>query len=238
VSPALALEDVEVRRGGMRVLRGVSLAIEEGELVALLGPNGAGKTTLLDAVSGLVGARGTIRVGERSVIGRSPHAIARLGVAHVPERRGTFAGLTVQENLLAAGHMLSARRRRVLLQEVLDRFEALGPLRGRAAETLSGGEQQMLALGRGLMMDPRIMLLDEPSLGLAPRLREVILELVRALNAERGLTLLLVEQNAALALDLAHRAYVLRGGEVVATGTAAELRASGALPAAYLDAPA
>ena len=234
-SSLLELEDVEARYGQMRALHGVSLEVGEGELVAVLGPNGAGKTTTLRAVSGTVRRSGKIAFAGKSIARRSPEAVARLGIAHVPEGRGTLSELTVAENLRLGAY---TRRDRAAVREdkgrVLAHFPWLGERSDQRAGTLSGGEQQMLALARALMLRPRLVLLDEPSLGLAPKVVAEIFRIVRELNERDGLTVLVVEQNANLALDSSSRAYVLEAGRVALEGTSAELRRNESVRRSYL----
>jgi len=229
----LELRDVEARYGPVRALNGVSLDVEEGQIVAVLGANGAGKTTTLRAISGTVRRGGEIRFAGESLGRRGPEGVARLGVAHVPEGRGTFVELTVEENL-----RLGAYTRRGSLDEDLARmgewFPWIEERRGQHAGTLSGGEQQMLALARALMGRPRLLLLDEPSLGLAPLVTREIFRIVRELNERDGLTVLVVEQNAAIALEVADHAYVLEVGEVAVSGTSAELAANESVRRSYL----
>jgi branched-chain amino acid transport system ATP-binding protein len=220
---------VHARYGEVRALHGVSLAVQEGEVVSVLGPNGAGKTTTLRAVSGTVRTTGSIvYAGKR--IGRSPEAAARGGIAHVPEGRGTFVELTVWENLRLGAYTV----RRPDLDDALAYFPWLSERRDQQAGTLSGGEQQMLALARALVSRPRLLLLDEPSLGLAPRVVREIFAIVRRLNEERGLTVLVVEQNAAVALDSSHAGYVLEAGRVALAGASRELRADESIRRSYL----
>ena len=230
--PLLDLQAVEARYGPVRALNGVTLAVDEGEIVAVLGANGAGKTTTLRAVSGAVRRSGRIELAGRP-LPRSPEAVARLGVAHVPEGRGTFAELTVEDNL-----RLGAYTRRGDIDDdyarVFGLFRVLRERRGQQAGTLSGGEQQMLALARALMQRPRLLLLDEPSLGLAPLVVAEIFGIVRKLNAEEGLSVLLVEQNARIALDTAMRAYVLEVGRVAVEGASGELRENESVRRSYL----
>ena len=230
--PLLELEGVEARYGPVKALDGVTLTVDEGEVVAVLGANGAGKTTTLRAISGTVRRAGRIELEGRS-LRRVPEAVARLGVAHVPEGRGTFAELTLRENL-----RLGAYTRKGDLEadyeRVLGLFPALADRSGQQAGTLSGGEQQMLALGRALMQRPRLLLLDEPSLGLAPMVVAEIFGIVRRLNTEEGLAVLLVEQNARVALDIATRAYVLEVGRVAVEGESDELRANEDVRRSYL----
>jgi branched-chain amino acid transport system ATP-binding protein len=220
---------VHARYGEVRALHGVSLAVEEGQIVSVLGPNGAGKTTTLRAVSGTVRTRGSIvYAGKR--IGRSPETAARAGIAHVPEGRGTFSELTVWENLRLGAYTV----RQPDFDDALAYFPWLAERRQQQAGTLSGGEQQMLALARALVSRPRLLLLDEPSLGLAPLVVREIFAIVRRLNEERGLTVLVVEQNAVVALDSSHAGYVLEAGRVALAGSSAELRADESIRRSYL----
>jgi branched-chain amino acid transport system ATP-binding protein len=230
----LELDDVHVRYGKIEALKGISLSIDEGEIVTLIGGNGAGKTTTLKTISGLRPvAAGTIRLGGENIVGLAPHRLVAMGVAHAPEGRGIFPGMTVRENL----EMGAYGRRGADLRPDLDRVFALFPrLQERIrqfAGTLSGGEQQMLAIGRALMARPSLLLLDEPSMGLAPKLVTQVFETITEINRQ-GTTILLVEQNAAQALQRAHRAYVIETGRVVIEGSAGELRASDAVRKAYL----
>jgi branched-chain amino acid transport system ATP-binding protein len=233
--PLLALEGVEARYGPVKALRGVSLTVGDGEIVAVLGANGAGKTTTLRAISGTVRRSGTIRFAGKSITGRSPEAVARLGIAHVPEGRGTLSELSVGENLRLGAY---PRRDRAAIREdeqrVLSHFPWLGERRNQRAGTLSGGEQQMLALARALMLRPRLVLLDEPSLGLAPRVVAEIFRIVGELNEREGLTVLVVEQNAILALEAASRAYVLEVGRVALEGGSQMLRRDESVRKSYL----
>jgi len=232
VTALLELEDVGARYGDIVALHGVSLVVEEGQVAAVLGANGAGKTTMLRAVSGTVRRSGAIVFAGRRLRG-GPEAAARLGIAHVPEGRGTFGELSVQDNL-----RLGAYTRRGGLDEDLQRvrgyFPWLEERRDQQAGTLSGGEQQMLALARALMSRPRLLMLDEPSLGLAPRVTADIFRIVRELNERDGLTVLVVEQNARLALDAAQHAFVLEVGEVAVSGPSSELQADESVRRSYL----
>jgi branched-chain amino acid transport system ATP-binding protein len=234
-APLLQLEDVTASYGPVEALHGVSLSVQEGEAVAVLGANGAGKTTTLRAVSGTVRRGGRIVFAGRSIARGSPEAVARAGIAHVPEGRGTLTELTVGENLRLGAYV---RRDRKAVGEderrVLDYFPQLADRRGQRAGTLSGGEQQMLALARALMLRPRLLLLDEPSLGLAPLVVAEIFRIVRELNEEEGLAVLVVEQNAALALEASSRAYVLEVGRVAVEGPSAELRRHESVRRSYL----
>jgi branched-chain amino acid transport system ATP-binding protein len=229
----LELADVDARYGPVQALRHVSLTVGEGEIVALLGANGAGKTTTLRAISGTVRRSGTIALAGRSLGRTGPEGAARLGVAHVPEGRGTFAELTVWENLRLGAHV----RRGSLkgdFARVLDYFPWLESRRSQQAGTLSGGEQQMLALARAVMQRPRLLLLDEPSLGLAPLVAAEIFRIVRELNEREGAAVLLVEQNARTSLAVAARAYVLEVGEVAYSGGSDELAQQDAIRRSYL----
>jgi branched-chain amino acid transport system ATP-binding protein len=228
----LELRNVEARYGPVKALHGVSLTVGEGELVAVLGANGAGKTTTLRAVSGTVRRSGDVMFdGEK--LPRRPEATARAGIAHVPEGRGTFGDLTVWENL-----RLGAYTRRGNSKEEAARvfkfFPRLEDRRDQQAGTLSGGEQQMLALGRAMMARPRLLLLDEPSLGLAPLVVKEIFDSLERMKGQDGLSVLVVEQNANLALAHAARAYVLEVGNVVVEGTSDELRANESVRKSYL----
>jgi branched-chain amino acid transport system ATP-binding protein len=229
----LALRDVDARYGQVQALRAVTLEVAEGEIVALLGANGAGKTTTLRAISGTVKRSGTIEFAGRSLLRRGPESAARLGIAHVPEGRGTFSELTVWENLRLGGHV----RRGSLkddFRRVLEYFPWLDGRRTQQAGTLSGGEQQMLALARALMQRPRLLLLDEPSLGLAPLVVTEIFRIIRELNAREGAAVLLVEQNARTSLATAARAYVLEVGSVAFHGPSGELAAQDSIRRSYL----
>ena len=229
----LELRGVEARYGPVRALDGVSLSVPEGGVVAVLGANGAGKTTTLRAVSGTVRRAGEILFDGKSLGRRGPEAVARLGVAHVPEGRGTFAELSVEENL-----KLGAYVRRGSLDGEIERMGGYFPwIRerlGQHAGTLSGGEQQMLALARALMSRPRLLLLDEPSLGLAPLVTREIFRIVSELNEKEGLTVLVVEQNAAIALEVASHAYVLEVGKVAVSGSSEELARDESVRKSYL----
>ena len=233
MAPLLELTNVEARYGPVQALHGVTLAVDEGEIVAVLGANGAGKTTTLRAISNTVRREGEVRFDGR-VLGRhGPEAVARLGIAHVPEGRGTFAELTVWENLRLGAY---SRRGRVKddFARVLSYFPWLEDRRDQQAGTLSGGEQQMLALARAFVQRPRLLLLDEPSLGLAPVLVTEIFRIIRELNEHEGLTVLVVEQNAHIALQVAGTAYVLEVGRVALTGPSSELQEHESVRRSYL----
>ena len=229
----LELENVRARYGPVQALHGVSLAVDEGQIVAVLGANGAGKTTTLRAISNSVRREGSIRFAGKSVGRGGPDDVARLGIAHVPEGRGTFAELTVWENL-----RLGAYTRRGSIKDDLARVSAHFPWiderRDQQSGTLSGGEQQMLALARALMQRPRLLLLDEPSLGLAPKLVTEIFRIIKDLNDVEGLTVLVVEQNAHIALQLAQKAYVLEVGRVALSGPSIELQQHESVRRSYL----
>jgi branched-chain amino acid transport system ATP-binding protein len=231
----LELEDVVANYGSIRALHGISLTVEEGAIVALLGANGAGKTTTLRAVSGMVSTLGRIRFEGREIIGLAPEEVARLGVAHVPEGRGTLSQLTVLENLQMGACL---RRDKRGVTEDLDRVYGYFPwIRQRVnqvAALLSGGEQQMLAIARALMMRPRLLLLDEPSLGLAPTLVQSIFKIIKSIREEQGVTILLAEQNARTALRTADRAYVLEVGTIALAGTGEELAQDESVRTSYL----
>src|SRR5512133_757564 len=234
--PLLQLDDVEARYGPVKARHGVSLTVGEGEIVAVLGANGAGKTTTLRAVSGTVRRSGgeIVFAGSR-ISRRPPEAVARLGVAHVPEGRGTLTELSVRENLRLGAYV---RRDRAGIREdeqrVLSYFPWLEHRAAQRAGTLSGGEQQMLALARALMLRPKLVLLDEPSLGLAPMVVSEIFRIVGELNEREGLAVLVVEQNAVLALEASSRAYVLEVGKVAVEGSRAELRRHESVRRSYL----
>jgi branched-chain amino acid transport system ATP-binding protein len=234
VKTLLELDSVEARYGPVQALRGVSLTVGEGEVVSVLGANGAGKTTTLRAISGTVSRSGAIELDGKPLRG-GPETAARAGIAHVPEGRGTFVELTVAENLRLGAHV---RRDRAGVKEDIARVTGFFPWmaeRGKQrAGTLSGGEQQMLALARALMSRPRLLLLDEPSLGLAPMIVREFFRTVRHLNENEGLTVLVVEQDARIALASSARAYVLEVGRVALTGTSADLQGNESVRRSYL----
>jgi branched-chain amino acid transport system ATP-binding protein len=231
----LEITDLNAGYGRIPVLHGISLSVEEGSIAVLLGANGAGKTTTLRAISGMVKFTGSIKLDGRELRGNSPDQIARLGVAHGVEGRGTFTDLTVEENL-----KVGAFRRKDkdgILADVEQIYELFPRLRERfrqKAGSLSGGEQQMLAVGRALMLKPRVMLLDEPSLGLAPVIIDSLFGALSRINQKLGTAMLIVEQNANLALNIADHAYVLETGSIVVSGPAAEVAAQDSVRAAYL----
>jgi branched-chain amino acid transport system ATP-binding protein len=235
VSTLLELRGVEARYGPIKALHGVSLTVADGEIVALLGANGAGKTTTLRAVSGTVRHSGEIVFEGKQIARGKPDAVARAGIAHVPEGRGLFTQLSVWENLRMGAYVRGERRTlRAEAPRVFKYFTWLERRRDQQAGTLSGGEQQMLALARALVGRPRLLMLDEPSLGLAPTVVQEIFRIVKELNADDGLTVLVVEQNANVALDAAARAYVLEVGQVAIEGDSAELRRHEGVRKSYL----
>jgi branched-chain amino acid transport system ATP-binding protein len=230
----LELKDIHTYYGAIHALRGVTMFVEEGEIVTLIGSNGAGKSTTLRTISGLLRPRqGEISLRGKRIDGLRPHEIVELGVSQSPEGRRVFARMTVHENLEMGAF---SRREKVPASDFERVFELFPRLRERSAQragTLSGGEQQMLAIGRALMANPRVLLLDEPSMGLAPILVEQIFEIVKTINAT-GTTVLLVEQNALMALGIAHRGYILQTGEIVLTDEAAKLAKNEGVRRAYL----
>ncbi len=233
--PLLELSDVKARYGPIAALHGVSLTVDEGEVVAILGANGAGKTTTLRAVCGMVRTAGKITFAGRSIAGRSPEGVARLGIAHVPEGRGLFTELTVWENIRMGAVVRGGQKAlRENAGRILGYFPWMENRRDQQAGTLSGGEQQMLALVRALVSRPKLLLLDEPSLGLAPTITRELFSIVRRLNDEEGLTVLVVEQNAMIALETASRAYVLEVGKVAVEGESDELRRHEGVRKSYL----
>ncbi len=231
----LEVTDLDVRYGAVTALRGVSLTIEPGEIVTLIGGNGAGKTTTLRAISGLVrAAAGKIVFDGKPLVGKAAHEIVRLGLSHSPEGRGIFPNLSVRENLSLGAYIRNDKAGIAKdLDAQLARFPILKQRFHQLAGTLSGGEQQMLAVGRALMSRPRLLLLDEPSLGLAPQIVQQIFRIIGELNKE-GMTILLVEQNAHMALGVAHRGYVLETGRIIMSDAAATLLASDEVKKAYL----
>lgn len=231
----LELDDLRARYGETDVLHGITLSVEKGAIVALLGANGAGKTTTFRAITGAIATNGAVRFDGRPIKGNSPEAAARLGIAHVPEGRGTLAALTVRENLaLGAFTQKDSKRTRAAYERVLGYFPRLGERCNQAAGTLSGGEQQMLAIARALMMEPRLMLLDEPSLGLAPLIVREIFALLERINKSDGVTILVSEQNAKLALGAASHAYVLETGRIAVSGPSVDLNRNDAVRKSYL----
>jgi branched-chain amino acid transport system ATP-binding protein len=235
-APALLeVADLKAGYGQAEVLHGISLTVQPGEVVVILGANGAGKTTTLRAIAGLIGRRGTVRIGGTELRPGVPGEAVAAGLSLVPQGRGTFTKLTVQENLLVGA---TKRRDKAAVTQDIERwyevFPALSARTRQTAGTLSGGEQQMLAVARSLMSRPSLLLCDEPSLGLAPLVVRSVFDVLREINAEDGTAMLIVEQNAELALDLASRVYLLEVGEVVTSGAAQDLRHSDTVRRAYL----
>lgn len=231
----LKIENINVYYGSIHALKGVSLEVNEGEIVTLIGANGAGKSTLLKTLSGLLKPKeGSIHYLDSSIAGKQAQAIVKAGISHVPEGRRVFADMSVEENI-ELGAFLRKDKAAIQqdLQKVYGIFPRLLERRKQSAGTLSGGEQQMLAMGRAIMARPKLLLLDEPSMGLAPLMVKTIFEVVKEINKE-GTTILLVEQNANMALSIADRAYVIETGRVILSGTAAELQASEEIKNAYL----
>ena len=231
----LSLDGVHTYYGHIHALKGVSISVEEGEIVTLIGSNGAGKSTTLRTVSGLLHPReGTIKLEGKDITQTDPHLIVKDGVGHVPEGRGIFPRLTVRENLeMGAFSLTDSAEVERRMEEGFAYFPRLRERINQKGGTLSGGEQQMLAIARGLMLRPRILMLDEPSMGLAPVLVELIFEIIKTLN-QRGTTILLVEQNALMALSVANRGYVLQTGEIVIADTAENLKKNPTVQKAYL----
>ena len=233
--PVLQARGIHAGYGPVRVLHGIDIEVNEGEIVAILGANGAGKTTTLRALSGMIPVKGEILLDGQNIRGKAPELLLRRGLSHVPEGRGTFADLTVDENLrLGAYTRQDAKERNSNLEMVRDFFPVLANRRADRAGNLSGGEQQMLALSRALMSNPRVLLLDEPSLGLAPQVVRKVFEIVERINQEQNLAVVLVEQNADIALRMASRAYLLEAGRVAMAMPAQELIADDSVRRAYL----
>lgn len=238
MSALLTINEVHSFYGKIEALKGISLEVHQGEIVALLGSNGAGKSTTLKTISGLVRpGSGDILLEGKSLAGWAPHKIVEAGIVHVPEGRRIFAGLTVRENLELGG--FTQRKEKTVISEGIEQAFALFPrLKERSGQlggTLSGGEQQMLAICRGLMARPKLLMLDEPSMGLAPIIVQEIMQIIREIN-QQGTTILLIEQNAKAALRLAHRGYVLETGRIVMENTAEVLRGDESIVKAYLGA--
>jgi branched-chain amino acid transport system ATP-binding protein len=231
----LSVAGLQAFYGESQALHGIDFTLDKGGIITLLGANGAGKTTVLRALCGMVRMTGEIRFDDRRIDGRATEEIVRLGVAHVPEGRGTFVRMTVEENL-ELGAMTRRDRAAIAqdIEQVYHHFPRLKERRWQQAGTLSGGEQQMLAVGRGLMLRPRLMLLDEPSFGLAPLIVEEVFAILRQVNREAGVAMLIVEQNATLALDLAEHAYLLETGRIVMDGPAEAIGADEGVRRAYL----
>jgi len=235
MSAILAARGLKAFYGPIEALHGVDFEVEEGGVTALLGANGAGKTTALRAISAMIRRDGALDFRGRPLRARSPEDVARLGVAHVPDGRGTFTDLTVEENLRLGAYVRRDRRQvRADFERVFGYFPRLAERLRQQAGTLSGGEQQMLAIARALLLRPSLLLLDEPSFGLAPLVIAEIFRILRAINKEQRVSILIVEQNANLALDLATRAYLLETGRVVVGGLAVDIRADDSVRRAYL----
>lgn len=239
IDALLSVENLVVAYGAVEALKGVSLEIQEGDIVAVLGANGAGKTTLLKVISGLVPIKsGIVRLMGKDISKYPPHRLASLGMAHIPEGRRVFATLTVEENLNIGTWGVRNKLRERQIEETKEWIFTLFPIlkqrRRQLAGTLSGGEQQMLAIGRGLISKPKILLLDEPSLGLAPILVQEIFRVIKQIHEEEKVSILLVEQNARKALSIAHYGYILETGKIAIHGVAAELRENEHVKAAYL----
>lgn len=231
----LHVKDIDVFYGNIQALKGISLEVNEGEIVTLIGANGAGKSTLLKTLSGLLKPKhGHILYGTQQIAGKPAQLIVKSGISHVPEGRRVFSNMTVEENLELGAYLRNDKAGiKKDLDHVYELFPRLLERRKQLSGTLSGGEQQMLAMGRALMAKPKLLLMDEPSMGLAPLMVKNIFEIIKMVNKE-GTTVLLVEQNANMALSVADRAYVLETGRIVLSGTAAELQASEKVKAAYL----
>lgn len=234
MSPLLEVEGVEGGYGPVQVLHGLDFTVDEGEVVVILGANGAGKTTTIRAVTGMIKARGSIRFAGESILGHRPDSITRLGVAHVPQGRGTFTDLSVDDNLRLGAYVRSDSEIRADLDGWYEIFPRLGERRTQSAGSMSGGEQQMLAIARALMSRPSLLVCDEPSLGLAPKITEELFDRLGKINREQGTTMLVVEQNANLALAIAEKGYVIETGRIVASGSADELRSDESVRKAYL----
>ncbi|MDE6282141.1 MAG: ABC transporter ATP-binding protein [Oscillospiraceae bacterium] len=230
----LKVNDINVYYGAIHAIKGVSFEVNDGEIVTLIGANGAGKSTILNTVCGLLHSRtGSIEFLDKNLASIPAHKVVKLGMAHVPEGRRIFQQMTVEENLEMGAYTQSRASVDPNLERVYEQFPRLKERRKQVAGTLSGGEQQMLAMGRGLMSNPKLLMLDEPSMGLAPILVEQIFDIIRQLH-KAGTTILLVEQNARMALSVADRGYVLETGKIVATGTGDELLHDEAVKKAYL----
>ena len=230
----LKVNDINVYYGSIHAIKGVSFEVHEGEIVTLIGANGAGKSTILKTISGLLHSKtGAIEFLGENISGAAPHKIVQKSLAHVPEGRSIFLQMTVEENLEMGAFTQKGGNIAADMEKVYDQFPRLRERRRQIAGTLSGGEQQMLAIGRALMSRPKLLMLDEPSMGLAPSLVEQIFDIISALRSG-GTTILLVEQNAQMALSIADRAYVLETGKITLTGTGAELITSDAIRKAYL----
>lgn len=231
----LNVKDLEAFYGQTQVLRGLSFSLDEGHIITILGANGAGKTTTLRAICGMIRTRGEIEFNGAAIAGKSTESIAATGIAHVPEGRGTFVRLTAEENLRLGAYTRKDKTGIAEdMEQVFSYFPRLQERRNQQAGTLSGGEQQMLAVGRALMMRPKLMLLDEPSFGLAPNLTEELFDILGTINKDRQVSMLIVEQNASLALGIASHAYLLETGEIMMSGSAEEIGQDESVRKAYL----
>jgi len=233
-TPVLDVKGLRAAYGAVQIIHGIDFVVGEGEIVVILGANGAGKTTTLRALSGMIQTSGTVTFRGHSLVGKSPSDIVRMGVAHVPQGRGTLPELSVEDNLRIGAYTRKDRGVRADMDRWFEVYPVLGNRRDQRAGSLSGGEQQMLAVARALMSRPTLLLLDEPSLGLAPIIVTALFERFADLNRESGTTMLVVEQNAQLALGIADRGYVLESGLVSAAGDAASLLAEDSIRKAYL----
>jgi branched-chain amino acid transport system ATP-binding protein len=234
----MSLLEVRALRAGygpLEILRGIDLEVNAGEIVVILGANGAGKTTTMRAISGMIPRKGSVMFLDHDITSKSAESLVKMGMAHVPQGRGTFADLTVEDNLRIGAYVRSGDIEPDM-QRWFELFPRLKERRNQRAGSLSGGEQQMLAIARALMSRPQLLLCDEPSLGLAPIITQELFDVIRQLNEQEGLAVLLVEQNANMALKIAHRVYLLETGSVVASGTAQELSQNDSIRKAYLGA--
>jgi branched-chain amino acid transport system ATP-binding protein len=234
MSTLLSVRGLFAGYGQVEVLHGVDLEVHDGQVAVILGANGAGKTTTMRAVSGMIARRGAIEFAGRNITKASPEAIVRLGIAQVPQGRGTFTDLTVEDNLRSGAYVRHDHEVVTDIALWYETFPRLAERSSQKAGTLSGGEQQMLAIARALMSRPKLLLCDEPSLGLAPLITKELFDIISGLNRDEGLSVLLVEQNANLAMHIAHRVYLLETGRIVAAGSAAELSADDSIRKAYL----
>ena len=231
--PLLHVDGLRAGYGAVRVLNGLDFTVADGEIVVILGANGAGKTTTMRAISGMIPRTGAVEFDGASIVNTKPEVILRSGISQVPQGRGTFSDLTVEDNLLAGGYT-AKKTRNADIARWYEMFPRLAERRDQRAGSLSGGEQQMLAISRAMMNRPRLLLCDEPSLGLAPLVTRDLFKVLGDLRDETSMALLIVEQNAGLALELADRAYVLETGDIIATGTGDELLADDTIKEAYL----
>jgi branched-chain amino acid transport system ATP-binding protein len=231
----MSIANLKVAYGSIRALHGISLDVREGEILSIIGANGAGKSSLLKTITGLIRTEsGDIQYQGRSITREKPERLVKMGIALVPEGRRIFPDLTVRENLEVGAYTVSRRQRQEFLSLVLQTFPRLKERLAQPAGTLSGGEQQMLAVGRALMSNPRLLLLDEPSMGLSPIITQEIFSLIKKINSEKGISIILVEQNAHLALEHSHRAYVLETGRVTMGGPSSQIKSDTAVIEAYL----